>query len=268
MNTYLLSICFLLVCFGLYASLTIDPLYPIPDQFTAEATNHTINLNYTNIYDNKTYMDIVTAAKTYQKPTRNLDFGITVSNTCLVMHKNNITTDCPTYESIMVLFPDTSNHDVSGKFIFKDNMIQRDKPQFKNSYNWYTFLGHETVLFIDPDTYTQKEIGMITIHPQLGLYKINKMSGKVEDNKRYLGTGRYIEDCRNAAIDGKNWIFLLGDTINYLRNNCEAQYTQFNSTIEYQAKLTDHDITTSNKWLHETFIEWVKENCLYEYDKC
>jgi len=265
MNTYLLRVSLLVLC-SIGIIVLVDSISS--DSHSANAANHTINLNYSNIYDNKTYMDIVIAAKSYTRPVRIMDFGIAISNTCITMHKNNVTTDCPTYEAILSLFPDTSNHDVSGKFIYKDNMLQRQNPPYTKSYSWYEFNTQNTILFVDPDTQTQKEIGMITIHSQLPYYRIADMSGKVEDNKRYLGTGRYIEECRNAAIDGKNWVFLLGDTINYLRHNCEAAFTQFNSTIEFNKQLVDHDITISNKWLHDTFIEWVKENCLYEYDKC
>jgi len=264
MNTYLVRLFSVCLCFGVL--LLINSVIPLPTN-TAEATTHTINLNYTNIYDNKTYLDIVLEARTYTRAARDLDFGISISNTCLTMHKNNVTTDCPTYEAILALFPDTSNQEVSGRFSYIDNTLQRGSPQLQDNYRWYDY-QQGVILFIDPDAQTRNEIGMITIHSSLPFYRIADMSSKVEDNKRYLGTGRYVEDCRNAGIDGKNWIFLLGDTINYMRNDCDPAFTQFNSTIEYNKDLVVHDITTSNKWLHDQFLEWVKENCLFEYDKC
>jgi len=197
------------------------------------------------------------------------DFGISIAKTCYVMHKNNITTSCPTYEAIFAIFPDTSNQDVSGKFIFRDGLIQRGYPQMKDNYEWYKY-ETETLLFVDPDAQTQSKLKMITIYANLPTFKLRDggMSNKVVDGLRYLGDGRYIEDCRNAVIDGKRWLFLLGDTINYMKNGCDPAFTQFNSTVEYQAKLMDHDITTSNKWLHDAFLEYVKENCLNEYDVC
>jgi len=185
------------------------------------------------------------------------------------MHKNNITTSCPTYEAIFAVFPDTSNQDVSGKFTFRDGLIQRDMPQMQDNYEWYRY-ETDTLIFVDPDAQTQSKLKMITIYANLPLYKLREggMSNKVIDGTRYLGDGRYIEDCRNAVIDGKRWLFLLGDTINYMQNGCDPAFTQFNSTKEYQQELLDHDITTSNKWLHDAFLEYVKENCLSEYDVC
>jgi len=227
-------------------------------------TNYT-NVNYTNIYTNQTYMDIIKSVRDYVYPARDLDFGISISKTCYQMNKYNITSNCPTYESIMLLFPDTSDQKVSGKFIYKDNQLQRAKPQMEKSYRYYDFMENTTILFIDPDTETKKQLGMITIESRLPEYPINY---KVIDNTRQMGIGRSIEDCRNAVIGSENWVELLGDTIQFLRNDCHPTFTLYNDNVTIIMKKYEHDITTSNKWLHDKFLEFVKENCLYEYDKC
>ncbi len=134
----------------------------------------------------------------------------------------------------------------------------------EKSYNYYAF-EKDTFLFIDPDAATSLNLGMIVIEAQLGQYPI---SYEVEDNTRILGVGRYIDNCRNAVISAENWIFLLGDTIELMRHDCHPTYTLFNDTKKIYANYTKHDITTSTKWLHDQFIEWVKINCIYEYDKC
>ncbi len=229
-------------------------------------TNYT-NVNYTNIFINKTYMDIITADRDFVLPPRDLDFGIQISKTCYNIHRfapENSTTSCPTYESIMALFPDTSNQDVSGAFVYKHNMLQRERAPMEDSYNYYAF-KNQTYLFIDPDAETSRNLGMILIESQLGEFPINY---KVENNTRVMGVNRYIEDCRNAVIGSENWIELLGDTIQFLRHDCHGTFTMFNDNKTITPDYIQHDITTSSKWLHDEFLKYVKENCLYEYDKC
>ncbi len=247
---------------GLFLMVIIIPLIANA-QFQAEAAINYTNVNYTNIYINQTYMDVIKSNKGETIPARDLDFGISISKTCYNIHKFapvNSTSSCPTYEAIMALFPDTSYQDRSGEFIYKDGQLQRGRPQMVNHYNYYDFKGNQTFLFIDPDTETKKQLGMITIESSLPEYKINYPT---DDNTRVMGEGRYIDNCRNAVIDGKNWVFLLGDTIEYLRHDCHPTYTLFqdNKTI-YQTK-TVHDITTSNKWLHDTWVALAKEQALF-----
>ncbi len=212
-------------------------------------------------------MDIVTQDRDYVLPPRDLDYGISISKTCYNIHRfapENSTTNCPTYESIMAIFPDTSNQEVSGGFIYKHNMLQRERAPMEDSYNYYAFKTG-TYLFIDPDADTAKQLGMITIYSSLPTYKINSDLG---NNTRIMGEGRYVEGCRNAVISAEDWIFKLGDTIEYLRHDCHPTYTMFNETRLIYTNYAKHDITTSAKWLHDQFLKFVKENCLYEYDKC
>ena len=265
MNTYLVTGFLFLVCFGLISYIPHSSIYPIALQ--AEAAINYSNVNYTNIFINKTYMDIVKADRDYVLPPRDLDFGISISKTCYNIHRYapvNSTTKCPTYEAIMVLFPDTSVKEVSGDFIYKHNMLQRERPPMEKSYNYYAF-KNQTFLFIDPDPETSKSLGMIQIESQLKEFPINY---KVENNTRVMGVNRFIEDCRNAVIGSENWIELLGDTIQLLRHDCHATFTLYNDNKTITPIYTQHDITTSSKWLHDESLKYVKENCLYEYDKC
>ncbi len=265
MNTYLVSLFSVCLCLGVI--MLISSAIPLPINNAQAAIDYS-NVNYTNIFINKTYMDIVNQARDYVLTPRDLDFGISISNTCYTMHKHNVSSTCPTYEAIMALFPDTSDQDVSGKFIYKHNQLQRETPPMERSYNYYAF-EDKTHLFIDPGYETSKSLGMITIYSSLPDYPIQFQVG---DNKTLkIGTGRYIDNCRNAVIDGKNWIFLVGDTIEYMRHDCEESYTLFKDTKVIQSSLSvvgAFDITTSAKWLHDEFLKYVKENCLYEYDKC
>ena len=64
----------------------------------------------------------------------NYDVGISLSKSCIAMIKNNFTTDCPTYDEILVLFPDNTNQDISGKFVYKDGYLQRDTTKYINHF--------------------------------------------------------------------------------------------------------------------------------------
>lgn len=219
--------------------------------------------NYTNIFTNSSLFDL----KGYVFPARDMDFGISISQTCYNIHKyspENNTSPCPTYEAIMALFPDTSNQDVSGKFVYKDGWLQRGRAQMESHYAWYAF-GNKTLLFIDPDTETKKQLGMITIEARLPDWPI---SMKVRDNTVMMGSGRYIDNCRNAVIGSENWIYQIGDTMEYLRHDCNEKFTTWNPVKAIHMNYTDHDITTSTLWLHQAFLTWVKENCLGVYDVC
>ncbi len=227
-------------------------------------TNYT-NVNYTNIFTDESAMDIVRQAREFVFPKKDLDFGITIAKTCYQMHKHNVTTDCPTYEAIMAIFPDTSDKTVSGEFIIKDGFLQRDRPQMEDHYRYYDFMEDRTILFIDPDAQLMKELSMITIYAHLPEYPINY---KVVDNTRTMGVGRYIDNCRNAVIDGPQWVFLIGDTMEYIRHDCHETFTLFSGNVTYYQEKIEHDITTSAKWLHDAFLQYVNDNCLGVYDKC
>ena len=78
----------------------------------------------------------------------NFDVGITLSKTCQSMIKNNFTTNCPTYEEILTLFPDTTNQQVSGEFQYIDGIYQRGPTDFKNHFNFYTY--SDNVVWVEP----------------------------------------------------------------------------------------------------------------------
>jgi len=267
MNTYLLGFVFVCSCFGV-SILSISVIL-VNFQY-AEADNH---INYTETLgqekDEVLIEDLLKQARTFDYREVN-HYGITISNTCYTIHRNapvNSSSPCPTYEAIMLLYPDTSNQDYTGKFIYKHNMLQREmsKEGHKDIYRY----KKESILFIDPPFDIQNELHMIRIESSMDFYKPRDGVGsKILDGVIYQSDTRYIDSCRNAVIAAANWVNLIGDTLNYMRSGCDSNSTDYNFLRVINQNLTDHDITTSNKWLHETFIEWVKENCLFEYDKC
>ena len=188
-------------------------------------------------------------------------FGIVLSQGCRTMIKNNITTDCPTYEEIMILYPDTSNKKILGDFGYKNGIYQRLTSDFKNAEGYYKY-GYEGLMFIDPPAKLWPKLNLITISPSLDNYLLPKnKSYNSENHTLTMGHGRFVDSCRIAYIDGNNWLFLLGDTIQYLKNNCDPSSTAYDSTTTTYLKRVTHDITTSYKYKLDKWIKESKEKC-------
>jgi len=260
MNTYLPRLFSVCLCLGVL--LLISSVLPIKN--IAEAAP-----NYTELVKEETYQDIMKQARAFTNPNPQ-HYGITISQTCYNIHRYapiNSTTPCPTYEAIMLLYPDTSDQRYSGEFIYKHNQLQRDTPK-QGHLDYYKFKG-KSVLFIDPPASTQSEIKMIRIESSMDFFKPKGgFANKVINATIYQSDTRYIDSCRNAVIAAADWVNLVGDTLNYMRNGCDDDFTEYNFLRVIKQNVTKMDIATSNKWLHDTFIQWVKDNCLLEYDKC
>ena len=209
---------------------------------------------------------IVIAAIGVSLPPSFSDQGIILSNSCKTMLKNNITTNCPTYEQILSVFPDTSNRRMSGDFNYIDGILQRAEPQYENHYDQYRY-DTLNLMWIDPPGDVLDKISLITIAPDDFTYKIK---GQVMTNNTLLvGDSRYINTkCHDATISAKLWLFLLGDTIQLMNHNCDRNYTNFDEVKKRIYEKTEHDITTSykyklDKWIKETKIR-CKQKC-FEY---
>ena len=198
------------------------------------------------------------------------NFGITLDNTCLTMIKNNVTSDCPTYEDIITLFPDTSIKDVSGDFGYSNGIYHRLSTKWHDSFEYYRFFDHP-ILFVDPPSGTYDRVKLIQIKSNLNEYLLRgqEKSYNAGNHTITLGHGRYVDSCRIAYVDASKWSYLVGDTINYLSKNCAEDATTFNSKTTTQLYKTKHDLTTSYKYKLE---EWQKKMinmcgkkvCLYE----
>lgn len=200
-------------------------------------------------------------------------YGIVLDQSCLVLLKNNLTSDCPTYEEVNTVFPDTSNRYIIGEFGYKDGIYQRLPSKFSNSAGYYRY-GNDNLIFIDPPAALYSSLNMITIRANLDSYLIRgaNPSYNPTDHSMTLGVGRYVESCHDAYLDSSNWLFLLGDTFQYMKNNCNKAFTNYNSThTTYLDKVT-HDIRTSYKYKLE---QWTKESiercgqtvCIYGKDQ-
>ena len=172
-------------------------------------------------------------------------FGVVLDNTCLTMIKYNLKTNCPTYADILTLFPDTSNQMYSGYFGNYNGIFQRMPNQVENSHEFYRFLN-QSIMFIDPPSHSRDKIQIIEIKANFKEYLLpfDKTFNNT-DRTLTMGQFRYINNCNYAYIDSKNWIELLGDTINHLNHNCSLNSTRYVDNFTTQLDRTEHDISTS-----------------------
>ena len=201
------------------------------------------------------------------------NFGISLDQTCLTMLKNNVSSDCPTYEDIITLFPDTSNQKISGEFGYYDGLYQRGNEKLAHSFEYYRFAS-DTVLFIDPPSETATRIKLIQIKSSLNEYLLRGeiKSYNAANHTLTVGHGRYVDSCRVAYVDASQWSYLVGDTINYLSKGCADDSTTFNSKTTTQLLKVKHDITTSYKykleaWQRESLLKCGTKLCIYDKDQ-
>lgn len=225
-------------------------------------------------------------------------YGITLSKNCITMLKNNFTTNCPTYEQLMVVFNDSTNPEISGEFGMIDGVYQREIPTLKNHWKYYDNLKEPTI-WIDPPGDVLLRAKIITIEnnfkeyplPRGGSEKTTTITNQTQitvpivgpgykdfkvitvpdDSKLvyYLGNERYVSrTCTKTIIDASSWVTLLGDSMQLMKHNCDLKYTNHQDKKEVQIKQIEHDITTSYNWQLQQYVKMVKENCLQKFMGC
>lgn len=172
------------------------------------------------------------------------------------MIKNNISSNCPTYEELNLVFPDTSNKYFSGGFIYKDGYYQRDKPRVNNHWGIYEYDENTNRVWIDPPGDVIEKMPRVYIAASDFTYKIDKQ--KITNSSYIVGQSRYVSStCTEIIISADNWLYLLGDSIYYMLNDCDPEYTNFDEIKLREWEATVHDITTSAKYKLE---QWIKES--------
>ncbi len=189
-------------------------------------------------------------------------FGITLDNTCLTKIKNNISGSCPTYPEIMALFGDTSITKVSGNFSYIDGIYQRGSPKIQNSFLYYGQMNITNGIIVDPPADHKRHLHMIEIKAHLDDYLIQENRGyNSSEHSIEMGHGRFIDECRDTYVNAEEWIFLVGDSINYLNHKCNENYTHYTTTSKTFLPYVEHDISTSYKWKLEKWIKESLKNC-------
>lgn len=97
------------------------------------------------------------------KPQYTKIIGIQLSKTCLQMERNNVTSNCPTYNDLRQW--DNTLPDVSGGITYDEGYWHREETAFKFKHcNWYMD-KYPVIIVVDPDGCWQRYTGirMITI---------------------------------------------------------------------------------------------------------
>ena len=171
-------------------------------------------------------------------------FGITLDNSCNTQLKYNLTTSCPTYQFLDLFY---NNLECEYKTACLDYYEQN------NIIDGY---------ILDPSAEIMQEIKIITIRSNFNEYHYQDIAGFDNDNRTInYGLGRYVDSCRLAYIDSKQWFSLLGDTIMFLDSGC----TKTNHTQDKSVYLnsTIHNIADSYKYKLEQWQKEVINNCGY-----
>lgn len=177
-------------------------------------------------------------------------FSISTEESCV---------DCPTFAEINEIFPDTTNPKVSGGFV--NGM--REPPLLQKEWLWYKEQGIENVTWLDPPYGIMTRSNHITIVNNLDTYKIPGISNKMINGTITFGTDRWIDDrCNKAIISKDNWILLVGDTMQYMKNDCNKEFTMINDTYTVSFAKTIMDHTTSYKYKFEKWVEESLNKCL------
>lgn len=185
------------------------------------------------------------------------DIGIDISKKCELMIKNNFTTPCPTKETLLALYPDSSPREQIGGFDYIDGVFQRVPipTNIQLCRNYIQGLTDIQRLWIDPPGCIRPYIKMITIESNFIDYPIEKVSYDMANNTITVGNQRWVAyDCSEAMVNAGNWVYLTGDTMQLMFHNCDPKFTNFNDKKQYQFDKPYHDLTTSSKWKQEEFV--------------
>lgn len=199
------------------------------------------------------------------------DYGITTSKKCQIMIKNNITSDCPTYEQILELFPDTSPRQYIGDFKIIDGLVQREPMNVKidNCWHYLNSLSwtQSKTIWVDPPGCVQPFIKMITIESNFNEYPLDKnLSNQMSNYTILMGTERYVNSgCTESIINAADWPFLTGDTLQLMNHNCDPSFTSFDHIKKLYFEKSNQDISTSNKHKLDEFFKSAKEKYKVSY---
>jgi len=196
--------------------------------------------------------------------------GIDTSKKCKTMLANNYTTSCPSIEEILTLFPDTSPQVQIGGFDYIDGIVNRSPSNYSiDSWPKYMRVLEDTKgIWIDPPAGARPYLQMITIESNFDDFPI-KGSYTMSNNTISMGTQRHVNlGCNDVIISADHWIFLTGDTMIYLQNDCQPEFTNFDNIKKFYFEKSYQDITTSYKYKLEKWIAETKVRCLglcFEY---
>lgn len=132
--------------------------------------------------------------------------AIVLSDTCLTMIQNNMTTNCPTYTELRDMFDNTLPN-ISGDFVQGEYDIYREPSKYKNYWNFYKQIENWKIITVDPDIGMLRQSSVVVIQPSGFTYLENietqqkSASYNATGHERYVWNDiKYSDNCRNVIV--------------------------------------------------------------------
>jgi len=134
--------------------------------------------------------------------------GIQLSRTCLQLEKNNLTSNCPTYNDLTQL--DNTLPEISGNFTYSEGYWHRQQSNYKDHCNYYLD-KYPVLVIVDPDGCWERYTGirMITIQaisPEKMIFKLKLDRAIVQDL-------RELQEDERESIEDKDEAEKLVDSL-------------------------------------------------------
>ncbi len=110
--------------------------------------------------------------KTVQPTEPKMFISISLSQACETLIGGNMTSDCPTYKTLIDMF-DNTNPGVSGDFVEKNNDLRRDNNQMNKHWEYYEQKDYQTVVMVDPDL--DYKIQAVNIEVQANDFRVSNI---------------------------------------------------------------------------------------------
>ena len=181
--------------------------------------------------------------------------------------------NCPNiYELIEY---DTSDQEISGKFVVIDNSTVKTFPQKDEWRSWYNyFYTNSTIVFVEPQAKDfvlfKAQVKNIKI---VQFFQLDRSNAIINGTTTHTENRNVSNNCHDASISAtwsngtSAWRFLLEDTITYLAHNCDPAFTVVNSTVITHHEIKKQPPSTPYGWVHKGTIRMVTlaEWCFDKY---
>jgi len=172
--------------------------------------------------------------------------SISLDKSCLTLLENNMSSSCPTYDEIKGVFANTPCG-------YKGDACLK----------YFSQVGIKNGYVINPDFSVFERVKNVVIRANFDEFKMPGSGGGYNNTSHSLtfGLGRFVDKCHAAYVDAKLWLTLTGDSIWYLNNNCQSDFTYHTPNRVEQLHKVEHDIATSYKYKLEQWQKQVIEDC-------
>ena len=173
---------------------------------------------------------------------------------------------CPTCPSMEELIPwDNSFQAISGKFLNDTGSYSREAPYYEHHLKWYSINADDTVIFVELKTnlYDKAKTQQITIVDDFSI--IPKNQDIVNGTTYHYENRMTFDSCKRATIAVTDWENLLQDTITYMVNQCDEEFTNI-QTVFYD-QIQEYPKTaepTYSPWVHHRILD-IGEYCRDKY---